>query len=222
MGNFVSKIKFTQNNKPAAPTIHSYSWYVYWTYLWRVWPGMGCTFLHCIFNSHRDTKKDDVNAQNYMIENEKATQKWKLPGTVNGEQFIIQNCSHSAIFILDFSNTVTVDECDHCTLIFGPVKRRYARGRIENGNLRVPPAVSKWRSSFFQHIYQGLLRLYDYGRLWAVSFAGLQKSENLVVLRDETDYRVVEKYYVLVFAIVLQQYSRYMVFAWGISAESAR
>ena len=46
----------------------------------------------------------------------------RLPGSVNGQQFQIKNCSNSHIFIFDWSNTVTIDDCTHCKIFLGPVK----------------------------------------------------------------------------------------------------
>ncbi|XP_065204492.1 protein XRP2-like [Planococcus citri] len=96
MGGFLSKLKLLQKNKPPALSANSsYSW----------------------------SNRENTNIDDYLLENVHESERWKLPGSINGQQFIIQNCSNSTIFILDFTNTVTVDDCCHCTLVFGPMKR---------------------------------------------------------------------------------------------------
>lgn len=44
-----------------------------------------------------------------------------MPGEINGEQFIIQNCKNSTICLFDFSNTVLIDDCHDCTIFVGPI-----------------------------------------------------------------------------------------------------
>ena len=44
----------------------------------------------------------------------------KLPGDINKQQFIIEDCSHCSIYLLDTTATITVDSCDHCILVLGP------------------------------------------------------------------------------------------------------
>ncbi|KAG8237265.1 hypothetical protein J437_LFUL011295 [Ladona fulva] len=46
----------------------------------------------------------------------------KMPGYVNGQQFLIHNCIGSVIYIFDHMNTVTIDDCSNCAFILGPVK----------------------------------------------------------------------------------------------------
>ncbi|XKL68958.1 hypothetical protein PGB90_006727 [Kerria lacca] len=72
-----------------------------------------------------DVRNDsEMSKKNFIIENITNSNKWKLPNSINGQQFIIQNCTTSTIFILDFTDTVIVDECKYCTIILGPIKRR--------------------------------------------------------------------------------------------------
>ena len=41
---------------------------------------------------------------------------------VLGEQFVIQNCENSNIYLFDHINTVTVDDCKNCKMFIGPTK----------------------------------------------------------------------------------------------------
>ncbi len=49
----------------------------------------------------------------------------KRPGEVNGQQFIIRNCSNSKIYIFDYCSQVTIDDCNDCLIVLGPVQGRY-------------------------------------------------------------------------------------------------
>ncbi|XP_018007765.1 protein XRP2 isoform X2 [Hyalella azteca] len=44
----------------------------------------------------------------------------RMPGMIAGEQFVVRECSHCCIFLLDHLNTITVDDCSDCTIIIGP------------------------------------------------------------------------------------------------------
>ena len=46
----------------------------------------------------------------------------KSEGSIDGQQFIVQNCQNSTIFILDYSDTITVDNCSECKIVIGPVQ----------------------------------------------------------------------------------------------------
>ena len=46
----------------------------------------------------------------------------RKPGAISGQQFQIKNCNNSHIYLFDWSNTVTVDDCINCKIFIGPVK----------------------------------------------------------------------------------------------------
>ncbi|KAM3185486.1 hypothetical protein ACTXT7_006253 [Hymenolepis weldensis] len=48
-----------------------------------------------------------------------------MPNQINGQQFRIKNCKDSYLYVFDFVNTVTVDNCSNCTIVFGAVKTSY-------------------------------------------------------------------------------------------------
>ncbi|OXA56058.1 protein XRP2 [Folsomia candida] len=49
-------------------------------------------------------------------------QRVKRPGEINGQQFIIKNCTNSKIFMFDYSSQVTIDDCTDCLIVCGPVQ----------------------------------------------------------------------------------------------------
>ena len=65
----------------------------------------------------------------------------KCPGSIKGQQFLIQNCKvcgtlimqkmyetelqDCTIYLFDHSAAVTIDDCVNCQIFVGPVKGRY-------------------------------------------------------------------------------------------------
>lgn len=99
MGCFQTTLKPVPDHGPAKPRKHSgtntYSW---------------------------EQKRTEIDPKDYVADNLKGQTVGRVPGTVNGEQFIIQNCEDSNIYIFDHLNTVTVDDCLNCNIILGPTK----------------------------------------------------------------------------------------------------
>ncbi|DBA05034.1 TPA: hypothetical protein N0F65_000722 [Lagenidium giganteum] len=44
----------------------------------------------------------------------------KLPGTINGQQFLIEECRDCDIFLFDHCSSVQIDECTNCRIFVGP------------------------------------------------------------------------------------------------------
>ncbi|KAG0729474.1 Protein XRP2 [Chionoecetes opilio] len=65
-------------------------------------------------------KKDRVDPADFTVEGLRGQEVGRVPGTINGQQFIIQNCQSSHIFLLDHINTITIDDCSDCTIFIGP------------------------------------------------------------------------------------------------------
>ncbi|KAK3739786.1 hypothetical protein RRG08_033935 [Elysia crispata] len=83
-----------------------------------------CFFLRTCKNLHACTqdKRDKSNVENFIIDGKKGETVSRLPGTVNGEQIVIQNCQDSNIYIFDHIATVSVDDCINCNIFLGPIK----------------------------------------------------------------------------------------------------
>ncbi|KAG1683993.1 Protein XRP2 [Nymphon striatum] len=67
--------------------------------------------------------KEKVDPKDYTIANLKNETIGKVPGSINGNQFIIDTCENANLFLLDHLNTVTVDNCKGCNIVLGPTKR---------------------------------------------------------------------------------------------------
>ncbi|KAK7070327.1 Protein Xrp2, partial [Halocaridina rubra] len=65
-------------------------------------------------------KREKVNPADFTIENISNQEIGRLPGSINGQQFIIQNCQASQIYLFDHINTITVDDCSNCIIFIGP------------------------------------------------------------------------------------------------------
>jgi len=44
----------------------------------------------------------------------------KEPGSIRGQQFVIEECENCTIYLLDHSATVSIDECTNCRIFVGP------------------------------------------------------------------------------------------------------
>ncbi|KAG7390621.1 hypothetical protein PHYBOEH_006961 [Phytophthora boehmeriae] len=44
----------------------------------------------------------------------------KLPGSINGQQFLIEDCHNCDIFLLDHCTSVQIDACVNCRIVVGP------------------------------------------------------------------------------------------------------
>ncbi|KAK2189898.1 hypothetical protein NP493_94g02029 [Ridgeia piscesae] len=67
-------------------------------------------------------KRDKVDPKDFTIKNLNGETVGRVPGTVNGQQFIIQNCQDCNIFVFDHSATISVDDCINCRIFLGPIK----------------------------------------------------------------------------------------------------
>lgn len=65
-------------------------------------------------------KRAKLDPKDYSISNVTGETVGKLPGEINGQQFIIQNCQGCNIFILDHTDSVTIDDCINCRIVLGP------------------------------------------------------------------------------------------------------
>lgn len=72
---------------------------------------------------HRVQRKH-LDPADYVMENLNGCTAYKSPGSIGGQQFAIRNCQDSNIYLLDHTGSVTVDDCQRCTIVIGPTKQR--------------------------------------------------------------------------------------------------
>lgn len=67
-------------------------------------------------------KREKVDPKDYMLTGLKDVTAGRLPGKLNGQQFVIQECENCNIYVFDHSATITIDDCVNCRIFLGPVK----------------------------------------------------------------------------------------------------
>ncbi|KXJ12334.1 protein XRP2 [Exaiptasia diaphana] len=67
-------------------------------------------------------RKDRPDPKDFTIADVKDETTGRLPGKINGQQFIIRDCQDSNIYLFDHSATITVDDCTGCSFFLGPIK----------------------------------------------------------------------------------------------------
>lgn len=71
-----------------------------------------------------------MDPADYVIENLNGSMAYKSPGSVSGQQFVIRNCQDASIYLLDHAGSVTVDDCQRCTIVLGPTKQRWIKPNL--------------------------------------------------------------------------------------------
>ncbi|XP_062412730.1 protein XRP2 [Sardina pilchardus] len=67
-------------------------------------------------------KRPKVDPKDFMLTGLKDATVGRLPGKLNGQQFVIQECENCNIYVFDHSATITIDDCVNCRIMLGPVK----------------------------------------------------------------------------------------------------
>ncbi|XP_077978163.1 protein XRP2-like [Glandiceps talaboti] len=67
-------------------------------------------------------REDRPDPKDFMLENLKGETVGRVPGTIKGQQFILNNCEDCDIYIYDHSATITVDDCINCRIFLAPIK----------------------------------------------------------------------------------------------------
>lgn len=68
----------------------------------------------------------------------------KRPGSLNGYQFVIESCTDCTIYLLDWTDTITVDDCHNCKFFIGPVSSSFFLR--ESTNCSVVVAAGQFRT----------------------------------------------------------------------------
>ncbi|CAF1085523.1 unnamed protein product, partial [Didymodactylos carnosus] len=69
-----------------------------------------------------EQRSETLNKKDYILDKLKDQTIIRLPGQINGQQFIIQNCESCTIYIFDHVGQIQIDDCKHCKIFIGPVK----------------------------------------------------------------------------------------------------
>ncbi|OPL20514.1 hypothetical protein AM593_06874, partial [Mytilus galloprovincialis] len=63
-----------------------------------------------------------LRKEDYIIKDQKDATLGRVPGTVNGQQFLVQNCENCNIYVFDHSAAINIDDCVNCNFFLGPIK----------------------------------------------------------------------------------------------------
>lgn len=69
-----------------------------------------------------DKKREGLRKEDFIIKDQKDATLGRVPGTVNGQQFLVQNCENCNIYIFDHSAAISIDDCNNCNFFLGPIK----------------------------------------------------------------------------------------------------
>ncbi|KAI2663660.1 Protein XRP2 [Labeo rohita] len=67
-------------------------------------------------------KREKVDPKDFMLTGLKNETVGRLPGKLDGQQFVIQDCENCNIYVFDHSATITIDDCVNCRIMLGPIK----------------------------------------------------------------------------------------------------
>ena len=118
---------------------------------------MGCLFSKEVTTEKASTSQvfswdrdDRPDPKDFTIANQDGQVCCRKPGSVKGQQFIIENCKNSSIYIYDHSAMVTIDKCEDCTIFLGPIKGSVFIRNCKN--LKCAIACQQFRSRDCQKI----------------------------------------------------------------------
>lgn len=61
-----------------------------------------------------------LNPADFMLQKLKGQTIVREPGSIRGQQFIIEECEDCVILLMDHSATVSIDDCKNCSIFVGP------------------------------------------------------------------------------------------------------
>ncbi len=79
-------------------------------------------------------KKPRLDPKDFMCMNIEGEEVCKQEGQINGQQFVIDNCKRSKIFVFDHCASVTIDDCVDCLIFIGPVESSIFIRNCQNCN----------------------------------------------------------------------------------------
>jgi protein XRP2 len=70
---------------------------------------------------HAFGKRTDLDPKDFIFKDKIAEFLVREPGQIEGQQFIIEDCNESDIFLLDHIGSLTIDNCNKCRIVCGPI-----------------------------------------------------------------------------------------------------
>ncbi|XP_067934750.1 protein XRP2-like [Watersipora subatra] len=67
-------------------------------------------------------KREKLDMSNFILDKLSGEVVGRMPGTINGQQFIIRNCENCDIYVFDHCAAVTIDDCTNCRVFLAAIK----------------------------------------------------------------------------------------------------
>eukprot|EP01029_Cantina_marsupialis_P029663 TRINITY_DN781981_c0_g1_i1.p1 TRINITY_DN781981_c0_g1~~TRINITY_DN781981_c0_g1_i1.p1 ORF type:complete len:332 (-),score=91.35 TRINITY_DN781981_c0_g1_i1:158-1153(-) len=64
--------------------------------------------------------KAGIDKANFIVRGKESECIMRKPGSIDGQQFLIEECKNCDIFVLDHSAAVNIDACENCNIYIGP------------------------------------------------------------------------------------------------------
>jgi hypothetical protein len=119
-------------------------------------------------------RKEGLDPQDFIFKGKGAAEVLiKSSNQINGQQFLIEECQGSHIFLLDHIGSLTVDYCVDCSIVTGPISSRSTP--LLSSRLSV--SLCSLSLLFSQCLYQELSELCGGRRLSAIETQRLLQSQ---------------------------------------------
>ena len=66
-------------------------------------------------------KRTDLDPKDFMFCKMNGEALVKAPGKIDGQQFLVEDCEDSDVYLLDHIASMNVDSCKKCRIVTGPV-----------------------------------------------------------------------------------------------------
>lgn len=73
---------------------------------------------------HRFGRTEGLRVEDFCCSHEEGISFVKHSGEIMGQQFIVESCGSCNVFLLDHIASMTLDNCNSCFFITGPVSSR--------------------------------------------------------------------------------------------------
>ncbi|CAF1110038.1 unnamed protein product [Rotaria magnacalcarata] len=74
-----------------------------------------------VFSWEKEDRKA-IRKEDFILDKIKDETIYRLPGSINGQQFIVQNCDNCTVYVFDHTGQIQIDDCTNCRIFIGPVR----------------------------------------------------------------------------------------------------
>lgn len=70
-------------------------------------------------------RKEGLDPKDFIFKLRSNESLMKLSQQINGQQFLLEECTNCEIYLLDHIGSMYIDDCKDCKIITGPISGRY-------------------------------------------------------------------------------------------------